>query len=76
MNFYNNDPNKIFNQTGTTACKNFFQLNIIINIIVAAIIAVLAVLQIIKLFFISKNFFLKKHVPHTATCEDEDIIVY
>jgi hypothetical protein len=76
MDFFQNDPLKIFNKTGTETCKQLFQVNLWCNLIVAVLISVLAVLHIIKIFLISKNFFLKRFVPHTAMCPDEDIIVF
>jgi hypothetical protein len=62
--------------TGAETCKQFFEVNIYCNLVVAVLISLLSLLQIIHIFITGKNFFMKKHVVHTASCFDDDIIVY
>ena len=66
--------NSLFNNN-TPNCKELFQINMFGYLIVGAIAAILAVFQIMKIISISKKYFFSNAVPHTARCEDDNIIV-
>ncbi len=74
LNFYN-DNKGLFQGSDNKKCRQVFKSNLALNFIVAIFNSIIAVIMIIKVFLISKQFFLVKYVPHTATSEDEDIIV-
>ena len=56
-------------------CKSLFRANLAMNFIVAICSSIIEIIALIKLLIISKQFFLNKYVPHSAVCEDEDIII-
>ena len=64
----------IFSST-TPKCTQLFQINMYGYLIVAILTAILCIFQIIKIVSIFKKFFLTNYVPHTARCEDENILV-
>ena len=64
----------LFN-SNTPKCNNLFQVNMYGYLITAIIASILAVFQIIKIFQLVKQFFWTYYVPHTARCEDENIVV-
>jgi hypothetical protein len=76
MSFYSNDTPGVFNLSGTTICNQLFKINLLLNLIVAAIISILAILLVLKIFLNGKKFFLVKYVPHSAFSSDEDIIIF
>jgi len=54
---------------------SLFRANLAMNFIVAICSSIIEIIALIKLLIISKQFFLNKYVPHSAVCEDEDIII-
>jgi len=75
MSFLDDDPLKIFAPKGTDSCKALFNMNILVNMIVGGIAAILAILLIVKITLIAKSFFLTTYVKHDATSWDDDIII-
>jgi len=73
--YFNEDPDKVFVLENTSSCQQLFQANLWCNLVVAIIISGLAVLELLTLFSIAKNFFIKKHVVHSARNIEEAIIV-
>lgn len=69
------DYNKAFRQLLEINCRDLFRASICINFIVGICNAIVSVIVIVMVFIISKNLFFQKYVPHTASCEDEDIII-
>ena len=69
------DYNKAFRQLLEINCRDLFRASICINFIVGICNAIVSVIVIVMVFIISKNLFFQKYVPHTAPCEDEDIII-
>lgn len=59
----------------TKKCKRLYRSNLAMNFIVAICSTIIEIIELIKLLIISKLFFLNKYVPHSAICEDEDIII-
>ena len=74
LNYYNEHKVE-FQGSKNKKCRQVFKANLALNFIVAIFNSIIAIIMIIKVFMISKQFFLVKYVPHTATSEDEDIIV-
>lgn len=56
-------------------CQEIFKASICINFVVGICNAIVSIIVIVMVFIISKNLFFQKYVPHTASCEDEDIII-
>ena len=56
-------------------CDDILKAIISINFIVGICNAIVSIIVIVMVFIISKNLFFQKYVPHTASCEDEDIII-
>ena len=71
-NFNNNIKN---NYSGSKICKRIYRANLAMNFIVAISSTIIEIIELLKLLIISKQFFLNKYVPHSAVCEDEDIII-
>ena len=76
MNYYNTDPDSIFNKTDVATCKQLFEVNLWCNLVVVISVSIIAVFQIVKVVFLSKKYFLSKHVVHSARSWDENIIVH
>ena len=69
------DYNKAFRRLKMSTCQQVFLASISINFIVGICNAIVSIIVIVMVFIISKNLFFQKYVPHTASCEDEDIII-
>ena len=76
MSYYSDDTAEIFKLSGVDTCKTLFQINLYGNLVVVGLAAIFAIMLIIKIVILSYTFFIKTYVPHTATAEDEDIIVF
>ena len=69
------DYDKAFRGLKMSTCQKVFLASICINFIVGICNAIVSIIVIVMVFIISKNLFFQKYVPHTASCEDEDIII-
>lgn len=72
------DKNEVFVESlgeSKKTCKNLFRANLIINFIVCILSSIILILVIIRIMIIGCQFFIKSHVPHTAKCIDDDIII-
>jgi len=76
ITFYKNNPLGIFGKTGTDPCQQIFLANLWLNLVVAILVSILAIFQIFKIIQIGKKFFMSSYVPHSATCTDDDIVVF
>lgn len=78
ISYYNKnegaDFNFIFN-VSANKCKSLFKVNMIGYLIVGIITGILVIFQSLKLVSLGKKYFLTEFVPHTARCEDENILV-
>ena len=73
LKYYNDNKSSVFQKS--KKCKRIFLANLSLNFIVSIFNTLIAIGVIIRVIFISKDFFFSKYVPHSATCEDEDIII-
>jgi hypothetical protein len=76
INYYNTDPDGVFKLTDVDTCKQLFTINLICNLIVVIAVTIIAIFQVVKVILIAKKFFIAKHMPHSARCVDENIIVF
>jgi hypothetical protein len=76
LNYYNNDPDKVFNLTDVATCKQLFTINLWCNLVVVVAVTIIAIFQVVKATLIARRFFMAKHMPHTARSVDENIIVF
>ena len=75
LRYYNKDKDGIFKKNDVKKCKNLYRANLGLNFCVCIVNSIIEALILFKIFMISKEFFFTKYVPHSAVCEDEDIIV-
>ena len=74
LKFYRDNITNEYDNSAKT-CKRVFKANLGMNFTVCIISSIIELIVLIKIFLIGKFFFLNSYVPHTAVCEDEDIII-
>lgn len=75
LRYYNKDKDGIFKKNDVKKCKNLYRANLGLNFCVCIVNSIIEALILFKIFMISKEFFFTKYVPHSAVCEDDDIII-
>jgi hypothetical protein len=73
LRYFNKNKKEVFE--GHKKCKNLFRTNLGLNFCVCIINSIIEALILFKIFMIAKQFFFSKYVEHSASCEDEDIII-
>lgn len=74
LSFYN-DNKTLFEGDENKSCRHVYIANLSLNFVVSIFNTIIAIIMGVKVVFISKGLFFTKYVPHTATSEDEDIII-
>lgn len=59
-------------KTHFKSCTNWIKA---LNYVVSVVSLIISIMVFVITLLLAKDFFLYKHVPHTAICEDEDIII-
>ncbi len=74
LRYFNKDKDGIF-KGKVKKCKNLYRTNLGLNFCVCIINSIIEALILFKILMIAKQFFFSKYVEHSASCEDEDIII-